>query len=434
MEPFHIALYGCGTVGMGVARMLLGRGALQERLGERIRLKYIVDLRLDEVRDELQPPEGVVLTDDLEAPLRDTEVQAVVELLGGTTIALEVVEKALRAGKDVVTANKALLAQFGDGLYRLARERGRSIAFEAGVAGGIPVVAALRSGLVGDRVESLYGIVNGTCNYVLTQMLERNIPYEEALVEAQREGYAESDPRLDVEGLDSAHKLAVLSRLAFGVNIELDDIPCDGITGIELSDLRYADALGYTVKLLAVGIRREAGLEVRVHPALLRHSHPLSSISGVYNAICVHGDHVGEWVLTGRGAGRRPTASAVVADIVRVALGTYQVQFAQLAQFGAVPAADLAPIGEVRTRYYLRLDCMDRPGVLASVAGILGEEQISLASVRQQETAAREGEFVPVVLMTHKAREVDVQRALERINRLEVIYGARTRMLRVEDV
>ncbi len=434
LEECVIALYGCGTVGMGVAQALLRPGALQERIGDAVRLKYIVDARLDQARGELDPPDDVTLTSDVEAPLRDSHVDVVVELFGGVTDARRVIEDALRSGKDVVTANKALLAEAGDELYRLAREHGCSIAFGAAVAGGIPVIAALRNALIGEQIERLYGIVNGTCNYVLTRMLDRCVAYGDALAEAQQRGYAESDPALDVEGTDSAHKLAVLARVAFGVNVRLRDIPCEGIADVELSDLRYAGALGYTLKLLAIGIRRGEKLELRVHPALLRLEHPLAGVGDVYNAVCIHGERVGEIVLTGKGAGRMPTSSAVVADIARLALGTYRTDFARLAQFGDVPDAKLVPFGEVQTRYYFRLDCLDRPGVLAQVAGILAEEDISIASVRQQEVAAEGGQFVPVVFMTHRACQAAMRRALERINRLEVIEGGKTRMLRVEDI
>jgi len=434
MSTCKVALYGCGTVGMGVARLLLAPGALHERLGERITLGYVVDQRLDEIRRELNPGQSVVLTDDLDRPLKDPEVRVVVELLGGTTVARTVVERALVAGKEVVTANKALLAEHGDELFRLARRHGRSIGFEGSVCGGIPVIAALRDGLVSDRIESIYGIVNGTCNYVLTRMLEREMLYGRAIAEAQERGYAEADPRLDVEGLDSAHKLAVLARLAFGANVRLADIPCEGISQVELSDLRYAQALGYTLKLLAIGIRRGEQFELRVHPALLRSNHPVAAVSGVFNAVCIHASNAGEIVMTGQGAGRMPTSSAVVADIARVALGSYPTEFATLSQFGDVPDAKIVPFDDVETRYYLRLDCADRAGVLGSVAGILGEEGISIASVRQHEGAGAGKQTVPLVFMTHRAREGAVRRALQRINRLDVVRGERTRMLRVEDV
>ncbi len=434
MDKCNVALFGCGTVGMGVARILLEQDALRERLGDRIRLKYIVDLRLDEVRSQLQPPADVVLTQDLDAALADPDVQVVVELFGGIDAAGDLIERALRAGKDVVTANKALLAERGDALFRVARKCGRSIAFEAAVGGGIPVIAAVRSGLVADRIERLYGIVNGTCNYILTRMLERGIAYDRALAEAQQAGYAEADPALDVEGLDSAHKLAVLARLAFGCSVALSNIHTEGISGVDLRDMRYARSMGYTLKLLAIGIPRDGRLELRVHPALLHRDHALALVGGVFNAVCLHGSQAGEVVLTGKGAGRKPTASAVVADVARVALGTYGAEFAAMAQFGDAPDAAVVPVGEIQTRYYFRLDCLDRPGVLATVASILGEEQISIASVRQQELSTPSEQFVPVVFMTHQARDDAMRRALDSINRLDAVREEATRMIRVEDI
>jgi homoserine dehydrogenase len=265
-------------------------------------------------------------------------------------------------------------------------------------------------------------------------MLEDGVLYRQALQEAQRAGYAEADPRLDVDGIDSAHKLAVLTRLAFGVRVDLADIPCEGIADVDLQDLQYAAAMGYTLKLLAIGIRRDRGLDLRVHPALVRNEHPLAGIGDVFNSVCIHGSYVGEVVLTGRGAGRMPTTSAVIADIARVALGTYRTEFSRLAQFGEVPAANLVPFDEIESRYYFRLDCLDQPGVLAQIAGILGKEGISIASVHQQEVDEGGGRFVPVVFMTHSAREGAVQAALSRISDLDAVSGERSTLLRVQDI
>jgi len=434
MAACGVAVYGCGTVGLGVCQLLLNKGPVHTRTGDCMRLKYVVDARAAELRPLLAGHEGLELTTDLEAPLRDPEIAVVVELFGGTTAARTLIEKALAAGKDVVTANKALLAEHGDELFRLARAGGRSIAFEASVGGGIPVIAGIRRGLIADRIDSIYGIVNGTCNYVLTQMDERGVSYGAALAEAQERGYAEADPRLDVEGIDSAHKLAVLARLAFGVHVELRDIPCEGIAGIDPCDIRYARVLGYTLKLLAVAAGRGERLELSVHPALLHREHPVAAISGVYNAICIHASGAGEIVMTGKGAGRLPTASAVVADIASMALGKYPVHFASLSQFGDVPAADLVPLGEFEKRYYLRMECADSPGVLGKVTTILGDEGIGIASVHQQEAAEGGPETVPVVFMTHRAREAAVARALDRIGELRIVRGGRPRMLRVEDI
>ncbi len=434
-DTCNIALFGCGTVGAGVASMLLGRqGAVKERFGDRLELTHIVDKRMDYVRSEVSPPDSVRVTDDLDGVLRDDEVDVAVELFGGLDAAGEVVETALRNGKHVVTANKALLAKRGDHLFRVARECGRSIAYEASAAGCIPIISALREDFAADRVQSIYGIVNGTCNYILTRMTEAGLSYDEALQEAMNKGYAEADPTLDVEGLDSAHKLAVMARLAFGAQVELDDVACEGITDVSVEDIRYARGLGWTLKLLAMGMRTERGMSLRVHPTLLPHAHPLASIRGAYNAVCVHTDTAGEVILTGKGAGRWPTANAVVGDICRLALGTYQPQFSTLAQFGDVERAQSVDIDEVRCRYYFRLSCMDRPGVLAQTSGILGEENVSISSCVQQDTGGEEGEQVPVVFMTHTAREGDVQRALDRINNLDCIEADGTHMLRVQHI
>jgi homoserine dehydrogenase len=419
---------------MGVARALLAGGALTERLGGRIRLKYVVDVRIDETRRDLAPPRGVVLTSDLAPPLSDPNVHVIVELIGGTDTAGDLIERALKAGKDVVTANKALLAEHGDRLYRLARRQGRSIAFGAAVGGGIPVVAAVRNGLIGDRIQSIYGILNGTCNYVLTCMLEQGMAYQDALDEAQRLGYAEADPSLDVDGHDTAHKLAVLARLAFGIDVRASQIPCEGIAGTDLRDMRIADTLGYRLKLMAVGVRRGERLELRVHPVLLRHGHAMAAVSGVHNAVCIHGDLVGELTLTGKGAGRPATASAVLADIARMALGTYRADFAGLSQFGEVPAARLVPADETLTRYYVRLSARDCADVFAGIAGILGRQGVGIASLHQQEGGESEGGFLTVVLITRPAGEGMVRRALEEINRLDVICAEKTALIRVEDI
>ncbi len=435
MSDCKVALYGCGTVGMGVASILLGRrGVVEDRLGEGVELAYIVDKRKRQIRAGLEPPESTAITDDLTEPLEDEDVDVVVELFGGTDVARRMVKKALQHGKDVVTANKALLAAHGDELYRLARREGGSIAFEASVAGGIPIINSVRGALVSEDIDSIYGIVNGTCNYILTRMSDEGMSYEQALKEAQEKGYAEADPTLDVEGDDSAHKLAVLARLAFGVEVDEAEIYREGVSEIDARDICYAQSMGYTVKLLAIGIRREGELQLSVHPALLNHDHPLAAVGGAYNAVCVHGDSVGEVVLTGLGAGRWPTASAVVGDICQMALGTYQKEFASLSQFGEVPEAQMRSCDEIQARYYFRLNCDDRPGVLAQIAGILGNYQISIANCMQQDKTADSEGRVPVVFMTHVASEGAMDRALEEINGLDAVDGEETRMLRVQDI
>lgn len=415
--------------------MLLDKeSAFTARIGDVLSLRYVVDTRTKEVQEELQPPSSVVVTDDADAVLADGDVGIVIELFGGIDAARSVVEGALKAGKDVVTANKALIATHGNELFELARKCGRSIAFEASVSGGIPIIAALRDGLIAEHIHSIYGIINGTCNYVLTQMAQGELSYADALAQAQQKGYAEADPRLDVEGHDSAHKLAVLARLAFGVNVDVKAIPCEGISTVTLEDIRYARSLGYILKLLAIGIRREQRVELRVNPVLLRDTHPLAAIGGAFNAVCVHGDTVGEVMFTGLGAGRWPTASAVMADVCQLALGTYSIDFAALSQLGHVPPAELVPLDDIRTRYYFRLSCLDQVGVLAQVAGLLAREGISIASCIQQQTAREDDQHVPVVFMTHEASEGAMRKALEHINGLDCVDGSRSQMLRVQDI
>jgi homoserine dehydrogenase len=429
-----IALIGCGTVGGGVAEILLSRRAnLDRRLAPLLELAAVVDLEVEALAGALGIPDGVRRETDYEKVLADPAVEIVAELIGGIHPALEIILGALKAGKDVVTANKALLAEHGDEIFRAARAAGRAVAFEASVGGGIPIVAALREAFVGNRIESLYGVVNGTCNYILTRMVEADLSYEAALAEAQAAGYAETPPTLDVEGFDTAHKLAVMARLAFGVRAPLAAIAREGIAGVSLEDIHYARQLGYTLKLLAVGREREDGLELRVGPALLRHTHPLAAIRGAFNAICVNGDAVGQAMLTGLGAGRMPTASAVVADLVSVALGTAGTVFGALSQFGEVPEANLLGPEQIVSRFYVHLLCADRPGVLAQVAGILSRHEISIASCIQQDEEDPSG-FVPVVFMMHEAVEAKMRGALEEINALETVKAEGSRMLRVEDL
>jgi len=419
MKRCGVALVGWGTVGTGVTRLLLGkRRELARRTGADLELRWVVDTDLERPRDF--PVAKELLVSDLQKVLDDPEVEVVVELVGGIEPTRELVLRLIAAGKHVVTANKALLATHGRELFAAARKRGVAVAFEASAAGGIPVIRALAEGLVANRIESIVGIVNGTANFVLTQMARHNISYEQALAQAQQEGYAESDPTLDVEGIDSAHKLAILARTAMGVEFDFEDIPCQGITGLELRDLQYAWELGYAIKLLAVTRRREADLQLRVSPALLPRSHPLAWVDGVFNAVSIHGDAVGDVVLYGKGAGQMPTASAVVADLVDVALGRAQKTFEQL----STPAerVHIRPTAETEAEYYLRFEALDEPGTLAKIASVLGHHDISILSVMQKEAPAG-STFVPVVIMTHRAREDDLVRAMKGIDGLDVLKG-----------
>ncbi|HOX37892.1 MAG TPA: homoserine dehydrogenase [Candidatus Brocadiia bacterium] len=431
MKQVQVGLIGMGTVGGGVARLLTDpKAAWRDRLGNCIKLKTVADLYIDSLPISTELPGDVCRTKDANEILRDPEISVVVELIGGIRPAMDFITTALESGKNVVTANKALLAAHGHEIFTTARNCDRCVAFEASVCGGIPIIAAIRDGLIANNFSSIYGIVNGTCNYILTQMTQQGAAYSEALAGAQAKGYAEADPTLDVEGHDSRHKLAVLARLAYGCDFDANAIYCEGITKVQAQDIAYAKKLGYVVKLLAIARSHDEAYELRVHPALLRESHPLASVNDSFNAVSCEGDAVGRTMFYGRGAGREPTASAVMADIADIALGRAQITFARLGQFAVdVPHETALPISEVRTRYYLRFSAVDKPGVLASVAGILGANDVSISSVIQPEV--EEDAFVPLILMTHKAREGDVLTALNAINALDCIEGSKTSMLRV---
>ena len=429
MRTVNVGLIGLGTVGTGVAKLLLeSADELALRAGVRLHLARVADKDLERPRDVRVPAE--LLTRDAGDVFNDPSISIVVELVGGIHPAQEFIEASLKAGKAVVTANKALLAHHGPALFQLARKYGACMAFEASVGGGIPIIAATRDSLIANRIASVSGIVNGTCNYILTQMTKAGTPYEAALAEAQRLGYAEHDPTLDVGGIDSAHKLAVLARLAFGLDFDFEQIYCEGISHVEVDDICYARRMGYVLKLLAIAKQHEDGLELRVHPTLLHEDGPLASVSGVFNAIYVTGDAVGEAMLYGRGAGQMPTASAVVADIVDVALGRTAITFQHTwAASQERQRAKVLPMDRIRSRYYVRMIVEDRPGVLAQIAGIFGDHAISIASVNQQE--GEEGGCVPVVFTTHLAEEGNVQRALRAVQALSCSRG-QARLLRVE--
>ncbi|NIA21101.1 MAG: homoserine dehydrogenase [Anaerolineaceae bacterium] len=419
MRQVNVAIVGLGTVGSGVARILLqSADELAARAGLRLNLKYVCDTDLARPRDVEVPPE--LLTDSLDRVLQDPQVEVVCELVGGTTVARDIVERILRAGKDVVTANKALLAERGMGLLKLARRQKRSIAFEAAVAGGIPLVLAIRDGLVANRITAVTGIVNGTCNYILTGMTEQGLSYQTALAEAQQKGYAEADPTLDVSGGDSAHKLTILSWLAFGAASRFEDVYCEGIEGIDPADINYGMELGYRIKLLAIGRRDDSGgVSLRVHPTLVPKKNPLAHVGGAFNAIMIRGDAVGDTLHYGLGAGQMPTASAVVADLVDTALGRTAITFSQRQLFDETCEHPVRGIEQVTTRYYLRFEVLDRPGVMAAITGALGRHNISIASCLQHEPI--DATHVPLVIMTHQALEGDVRGALAEISALETV-------------
>lgn len=416
-----VALLGCGTVGGGVVNVLLKqREMLRKRTGIDFVLRHVVVKSKEEF-----PPNAdeLPMSLDANAAIDDPATNVVIELIGGTGVAFAFVERALKLGKAVVTANKALLAVKGPELFKLAREKNTCIAFEASAGGGIPIIDALQRGLVANRVDALLGIVNGTCNFILSQMSQKGWSYDQALKEAQAQGFAEANPTMDVSGKDSLQKLAILAGLAFNVRIDEADIHLEGIDKLAALDLKYADELGYVVKLLAIAERAEGDqVSLRVHPTLVHKSDLLAQVSGSFNAVSFYGHALGHALFYGRGAGRMPTASAVVSDLIGIALGTTPAQFKKLNIFAdQTDKARVLPFDQLKSRYYLRLSAKDQPGVLAQVTKVLGDHNISLASFLQHESLGSDS--VPLVLTTHKAQEGAIQSALKQIDALGPITG-----------
>ncbi len=415
--PCRVGVIGTGIVGSGVVSILQDRRDLiEQRAGVDLALAKVAELDRDRAIAAGVPEEMWVA--DYREIIRAPDISVVVELVGGTGIADTIVREALTAGKSVVTANKALLAEKGHALFSLARDKGVSLAFEAAVAGGIPIILALREGLIANRITSLLGIVNGTCNYILSEMIGKGVPYERCLREAQQLGYAEADPTFDVEGIDSGHKLALLSALALDTWVDFQKLPIQGMTEVDLMDVEFAQNLGYTVKLLAVArVDEENGrLFLSVHPAFLPIDHPLASVHGSLNAIALMGDRVQESMFYGRGAGQMPTASAVVADIAQVARSLRGAPPPAWVPSES-PAYELAPLADYQTRYYLRFMVEDVPGVFGQMATVLGDHEVSIASVVQYENPDEaEGDTVPVVMLTHRAREGNIAAALSKIS------------------
>ena len=431
MNEIRIGLLGLGTVGAGVVKILDTHGAeMQERTDCRLTLAAIADADLIREREGIDLAR-LHLVPDARQVLDDPSIQIVIELIGGLEPARTFILRALAAGKNVVTANKALLAHHGAELFEQARRHRVMLGFEAAVAGGIPLLRAVREGLPANRIASVFGIVNGTCNYILSKMTDEGLDFSVVLKEAQARGYAEADPALDIEGMDSAHKLQILAMLAFRTSLALKDIYTEGITGVAHEDVVNAAELGYRIKLLAIAKASDGGLEARVHPTMIPAQSPLAAVSGVYNAVFISGDNVGNLMFYGRGAGQLPTASAVWSDALEIARRVAHGIPALPVELPSVARAPLPlrPMDEIRSAYYLRVMALDRPGVLAQVAGILGRHDISLVSVLQK--ARAEGEAVPVVMLTHDARERDMRAALASIDRLPVV-AARTTMIRVE--
>ncbi|HEX4792851.1 MAG TPA: homoserine dehydrogenase [Humisphaera sp.] len=423
-----ICLLGCGIVGGGVAKILADQAELlKRRVGARFDIRHVV------VRDlqKHQAQGGLPFTTNAQAAIDDPSVQIVLELMGGISPTGELIERALKLGKPVVTANKSLLAARGAELFGLARKHNTCIAFEASCGGGIPIIDALTRGLIANRIDALVGIVNGTCNVILTRMTKNGWSYQQALAEAQKLGFAEADPTLDVSGRDAAQKLAILASLAFNARVAEKDILVEGIDTLHPTDIQFATELGYVIKLLAIGERRDGRLTLRVNPTLVHANDVLAEVSGSFNAISVYGHALGHALFYGRGAGQMPTASAVVADLVGVATGVTPQLFKRLNIFpDTAPAAVILPIEELQSRYYLRVTARDVPGVMAQVAQALGGQGISLSAIHQRESA--ESQFVPVVITTHMAKEGAIRQALRTIDALPTIQ-APTVCLRVID-
>lgn len=416
-----IGLVGYGTVGVGVAKILFENAAeITTRTGLKLELARVVDKDTTTKRI-FDLPEGM-LTDDLDGLLGDASIDIVLELVGGTTFAKDLQLRILKSGKHVVTANKALLAEHGKELYTTAQAAGRCIAFEASCCGGIPIVSALRTGLAANQIEGLYGIFNGTCNYILTNMTYDGSEFADVLNEAQDKGFAEADPALDINGMDTAHKLAILGGLAFNSRIDMDDIFVKGIENIDIVDIRSALEMGYILKLLAIGEKDADGrVSLRVHPSFISHHSPLAQVEGPFNAVSVFGNAVGNTMFYGRGAGMMATASAVVADVIGIALGTSQRLFA------AMPMANeqaqntpLKPIEDIDSRYYIRIIAKDEPGVFSTYGQVLGKHGISISGAIQHEWDSPEN-TVPVIITTHPTRQKNMDAALAELEQLDVI-------------
>lgn len=427
--PLKIGIAGLGVVGQGVLRLLHQHGdALTARTGRPIK---VVAVSSRDKRKKRDIPKGswrwhAKAIDLAAAP----DVDVVVELIGGADgVARNLVEAALKAGKGVVTANKAMLAMHGAKIAALAEQKAAPLGFEAAVAGGIPILKALREGLIGNRVQGITGILNGTCNYILTEMRETGRDFRDVLKEAQQLGYAEADPSFDIDGVDAAHKLAVLTSLAFNTKVDFKAVHVEGIRNVSAVDIAFAKEFGYRIKLLAIARRTARGVEQRVHPCMVPANTPIAHVDGVFNAVAAEGDYVGRVMFEGRGAGSNPTASAVVADLADMAAGRYAPAF-------GVPAARLQPLkaaamSEHVGRYYIRLIVRDQPGVLADVSAVLRDEKISIESLVQRGRSEAENQPVAVMLISHEAREADMTRAMKKIGKLRSVLQAPA-LIRIE--
>lgn len=426
-----VGIIGFGTVGSGTTRILLqNREVIKERTGIDIELRRIADRNITTDRG-IKVPEGV-LTTDAYSVINDPEIDIVVELIGGIRPAKDFLLDAIKNKKHVVTANKALLATDGADIFKLADEQGVHVGFEASVAGGIPIIKAMREGLVANRFNAIYGIINGTCNYILTKMTKEGAGFAETLAEAQRLGYAEADPTFDIEGIDTAHKLTILASLAYGIPLSYDALYKEGITKITAEDISFAKEFGYKIKLLAIAMVHSDEVQIRVHPTMVPDNYLLSKIDDVFNAVYVEGDAVGSTLYYGRGAGDMPTGSAVVADIVDIAKAIkscYAIKGRGYAQFYEPSSTlKLKDINDIYSKYYFRFSALDRPGVLSKISGVLGQNNISISAVIQK--GRNTDGAVPLVILTHIAKERDVKNAIKAIDDLDVVAD-KTMIIRV---
>ena len=435
MKPIQVGLLGIGTVGGGTFTVLKrNEEEITRRAGRPIRITTVADKNLELARAVTGG--DVKLTDDAFAVVSDPEIDIVVELIGGYGVAKELVLKAIENGKHVVTANKALLAVHGNEIFAAAQKKGVMVAFEAAVAGGIPIIKAVREGLAANRIQWIAGIINGTTNFILSEMRDKGLPFAEVLKQAQRLGYAEADPTFDVEGVDAAHKITLLSALAFGIPVQFDKAHVEGISTLEAEDIKYAEQLGYRIKLLGITRRREKGIELRVHPTLIPAKRLIANVEGAMNAVLVQADAVGSTLYYGKGAGAEPTASAVIADLVdvtRMHTADPENRVPHLAfQPDQLVDTPILPLSEIETAYYLRLRVEDKPGVLADVTRILADQSISIDALLQREPGEGEAQ-TDIIILTHVCMERQADGAIARIEALAAVKG-KVKRLRLEEL
>ena len=435
MKPINVGLLGIGTVGGGTWTVLTrNQEEITRRAGRPIRITAVADRNLEHARSLVG--DQAKLTDDAFALVKDPDIDIVVELIGGYTTAKELVLQAIENGKHVVTANKALLAVHGNEIFAAAQKKGVMVAFEAAVAGGIPIIKALREGLSANRIQWIAGIINGTTNFILSEMRDKGLSFDAALKDAQKLGYAEADPTFDIEGIDAAHKATLMASIAFGIPVQFDKAYVEGITKLQAKDIRYAEQLGYRIKLLGIAKRKEYGVELRVHPTLIPAKRLIANVEGAMNAVLVQGDAVGATLYYGKGAGAEPTASSVIADLVdvtRLHTADKHHRVPHLAfQPDQLTDFPILPIEEVETAYYLRMRAADKPGVLADITRILADLEISIDAMLQKEPDEGEDQ-TDIVLLTHVAKEKSVNAAMEKIEALTTIAGKVTR-IRLEEL